>query len=99
MDIKFIIKNIENKKLKMSLHAINRLHERNMLIDDILNSIIYGEIIEEYKDDYPYPSCLIMGKYGDRVIHSVCSFSEPVYIITAYEPDLNVWNEDYKTRK
>ncbi|MFG6337693.1 MAG: DUF4258 domain-containing protein [Lachnospiraceae bacterium] len=32
-----------------------------MSINDIIFCIHEGEIIEQYPDDYPYPSCLILG--------------------------------------
>jgi hypothetical protein len=75
------------------------MHERNIEIDDLINAIINGEIIEEYPDDYPFPSCLILGYVYGRPIHIVCSNSEPVYIITSYEPNLVKWYEDYKRRR
>ncbi|WP_338076022.1 DUF4258 domain-containing protein [Acetobacterium wieringae] len=48
-------------KIKWSLHAMKRLRERKISIDDFINCINIGEIIEPYPDDYPHPSCLIFG--------------------------------------
>jgi hypothetical protein len=57
-----------------------------------------GEIIEEYPDDYPYPSCLILG--ANTPLHVVCGISElELHIITAYVPDSAKWNDDLKTRR
>ena len=42
-------------------HARIRLYERNINIDDIVNGINTGEIIKQYSDDKPLPSCLILG--------------------------------------
>ena len=68
---------------------------------DVLNALLNGEIIEEYKDDYPYPSCLVFGMTIDnKVIHVVCGVNEiEVWIITAYYPDNIKWEDDLKTRK
>lgn len=66
------------------------------------NCIMHGEIIENYPDDFPYPSCLIYGyTINDRsVIHVVVSCNgENIGIITAYFPDLDEFENDLKTRK
>lgn len=69
------------------------------MIDYVIQAIMSGEIIEEYYEDYPYPSCLIMGSIEGRIIHVVCSFSDPVHIITVYEPNIKEWNDDFRTRR
>lgn len=60
-----------------------------------------GEIIERYPNDYPYPSCLLLGSaVNKRKIHIVCGIGNgKLYIITAYYPDTDKWENDYKTRK
>lgn len=64
------------------------------------NAISSGEIIEDYPDDYPFPSCLILGKSNDRVIHIVASIDDGmIYIITAYVPSAEKWEAGWKTRK
>lgn len=63
---------------------------------------MHGEIIENYPDDFPHPSCLIYGyTINDRsVIHVVASCNgENVGIITAYFPDSDEFENDLKTRK
>ena len=60
-----------------------------------------GKIIEHYYDDYPYPSCLILGyNINNKIIHIVCGVSEDtVHMITAYYPNTDKWEEDMKTRR
>lgn len=68
---------------------------------DILHCIMYGEIIEDYPEDFPHPSCLIFG-YGEdeKTVHVVAGCDgEYVYIITAYIPNLDKFKTDLKTRK
>ena len=63
---------------------------------------MHGEIIENYPDDFPHPSCLIYGyTINDRsVIHVVVSCNgENVGIITSYFPDSDEFENDLKTRK
>ena len=76
------------------------MQERDIIINDIDRVIETGEIIEEYHDDYPHPSCLIMGESLGRVMHCVVGMdNERLYLITAYEPSQNVFEGDLKTRK
>ena len=42
-------------------HAIQRMFERDIFEIDVENTIKNGEIIEEYIDDEPYPSFLVLG--------------------------------------
>jgi hypothetical protein len=60
-----------------------------------------GERIEEYPEDEPLPSYLMLGEAG-RVIHVVAADDAEVdetIVITTYEPDPAVWEADYKTRR
>ena len=61
-------------------------------------------VIEEYLDDYPYPSYLIFGHAEDeRVLHVVVSISDGVprilNVITTYCPDESRFQADMKTRR
>ncbi|MCD8053779.1 MAG: DUF4258 domain-containing protein [Lachnospiraceae bacterium] len=89
------------KHIKITVHAAKRLEQRGILLKDIISSIQTGEIIEQYPDDYPYPSCLILGQNtGRSLIHTVIGMNETdLFLITAYFPDINKWEEDFKTRK
>ena len=69
-------------------------------INDVGVTINEGHIIEQYPDDYPFPSYLILGMSSGKIIHVVASIDDGVmYIITAYTPDPNKWEDDWKTRK
>lgn len=90
----------EPTKMVITQHSRKRFSERGIVINDVCESIKNGEIIEQYQDDYPFPSCLIMGKSGNRVMHVVASIEDGLlYIITAYIPNPDKWEEDWKTRK
>ena len=45
----------------MIAHVIKRCKERNIDSDSIINVIMHGEIIKQYEDDRPFPSCLLLG--------------------------------------
>jgi len=75
--------------------------QRKISTDDIIRVLTDGEIIEQYPDDYPYPSCLVNGQTLDKQpLHVVCGFgNNELWIITAYHPDAVEWSPDFKARK
>lgn len=84
------IKNlVKNGKIRWTNHVVVRLIQRNITQKDIETAILNGEIIEEYENDYPYPSCLVYGvNLENEVLHIVCGLNEfEIWIITAYYPD------------
>jgi len=77
-------------------HLLTRMRQRHIQLEDIKNAITIGEIIEQYPADYPFPSCLIN---ADN-LHIVCSIGEGcLYIITAYRPSQEQWEDGGKKRK
>lgn len=89
------------EKLAVTEHARRRLAERGITISDVMCCIASGEIIKQYEDDRPLPSCLLLGPAADREdIHVVVSHDrEFIYLITAYYPDRTRWEADLKTRR
>ena len=101
LNIDIIKEYMQKRKVDWTKHCLNRLNQRNIQISDIKTAISNGKIIEYYYDDYPYPSCLILGyNMNNRIIHIACGMSEDIiHIITAYYPDTNKWENDMKTRR
>lgn len=89
------------RNIEVTMHAAKRLEQRNISIKDVISCIQSGEIIEQYSDDYPYPSCLILGlSMKQKYIHVVVGSNlEILWIITAYYPDINKWEQDLRVRK
>lgn len=89
------------EKIALTKHARERLAERNITVDDIVRGIETGEIIKQYEDDKPLPSCLVLGEsVNNKYIHIVVSNDkEYIYLITAYYPNPEQWEADFKTRK
>ena len=85
----------------MTAHVIKRCKERNIDSDSIINVIMHGEIIKQYEDDKPFPSCLLLGmSVNGRYLHVVvASDNINLYIITAYYPNIDEWEPYFKTRK
>lgn len=88
-------------KIKWYQHALERMQERDISRADVKNCIMNGEIIEDYPDDFPHPSCLIFGHMvNNRIIHVVVSKDiDTIGIITAYIPNTDKFEEDLKTRR
>ncbi|MCI8892961.1 MAG: DUF4258 domain-containing protein [Eubacterium sp.] len=88
-------------KIIISIHAQERLRQRGIKQKDIRNCIMAGEIIEQYPDDFPFPSCLIFGYTTDnKILHVVASDESSMSrIITAYFPSTDKFHDDFKTRK
>lgn len=101
LSIEVIKKMVADKKIMWTNHVVVRLLQRNIAQEDVESAILNGEIIEEYENDYPYPSCLVYGiNLKNEVLHIVCGINKTkLWIITAYYPDNIKWNEDLKTRK
>ena len=101
IDIKQLLIYYENDKVFVTAHATERFRQRGIKVKDIRNAVENGEIIEQYPDDFPYPSCLILGQTKDsRPIHVVMSNEgSSSRIITAYIPSEEKWESDLKTRR
>ena len=87
-----IIGYLDKDLYTISQHARERMFERNIDTNQILEVIRNGKIMEEYPDDFPCPSVLSRGEDTDLtlyVVYAIC----PTYlvIITAYYPDENKW--------
>ena len=82
-------------------HALQRMNERRISKADVKVAILSGEVIEDYPDAYPTPSCLVLGcTVGGKRLHVVCGILDDMaVIITAYQPDDRKWQLDGKTRR
>lgn len=102
MDISEIIDAINAKRIRITDHADEEAQADNLKYEEIYFTALHGEIIENYPEDKPYPSCLIFGEIssGDP-IHSVWAYNEEskwTVLIAVYRPDPSLWI-DYKIRK
>lgn len=95
MDIIKIQEAIEKGNINISEHADEELENDSIADEELYYSVFNGEVIEDYADDKPFPSCLIFGM--DRInkpIHSVWAYSDKhkiAVLITAYIPDPEKW--------
>lgn len=93
---------MEAKRLVFRVHAIKRMFQRRISEEDIRHVLTTGEVIEEYPDETPYPSRLVLGWYGSRPIHVVTADHievQETIVITVYEPDPDQWEPGFRRRK
>ena len=89
------------KQIIWSVHAAERMQLRGISRKDVIRVISNGKIIENYPDDRPYPSCLILGSgESNQQIHVVCGTDgNVVKIITAYYPSNEKFDSSREKRK
>jgi len=88
-------------KFVFRVHALRRMFERQISIDDVRAVIGSGETIEDYPDDKPYPSRLVLGWRGARPVHVVAAHNmsdKEFIVVTVYEPDAELWEHDFRRR-
>ena len=69
---------------------------------DALDVASTGEVIEIYPGGTVFPSELVLGWVESRPLHVVLAYSEDgerAAVLTAYEPDIDRWQADFKRRK
>jgi hypothetical protein len=102
MSIQDIINAIRSHQIRVTDHADEEAAADRITLDEILFSVVHGEIIEDYPTDKPYPSCLIFGTTpSGAAIHSVWAYNKEngwVVLITVYRPDPERWT-NWRERK
>jgi hypothetical protein len=84
-----------------SRHAMARMFERSLRPTQVKAVIGDGQVIADYPSDKPYPSQLLLAHVDGRPIHVVVAKDERTntcIVITAYEPEPDLWNEMFTRR-
>ena|SRR5436305_6105374 len=94
---------ISRGAVQVSRHAIRELEADSLLLSDTLNATLSGELLEDYPGAVRGPCCLVGGILETREwVHTVWGWdqaSEVAVLITAYRPDPQKWEGDFKTRR
>ena len=83
-------------------HVLQKLAERGVAQADVRAVLLTGELVREYGEDKPFPSALFLGYLAGRPLHVVAACDDSVgraFIITAYEPSLEIFEADYRTKR
>jgi hypothetical protein len=89
-------------KILFSQHAIQQMFKRNISMDRVKQVILYGEVINYYPDDKPYPSKLLLLIENEIPLHVVIAENfntNEIVVITAYIPEKNIWTNDFKDKR
>jgi len=91
-------------KYEFSKHAERERQLDMILVNELEDALKNCEIIEDYPDDPRGASCLVLGFFGQRPIHAVCTIKvepEELLLITVYDPSKrpNRWTENYRKRR
>lgn len=86
---------------EFSFHAESEREDEHILVQELEQSIMSGELLEDYPDDPRGHSCLIVGfTHAGRAIHSVWGLlsSGRVRVITVYTPLPPKWIDPWTRR-
>jgi hypothetical protein len=93
---------MNDRRVIFRIHAIQRMFERRVSAQNVQKTLHSGRMVEDYSDDMPFPSGLILSKRGARPLHVVVAENtqdNELVVITAYEPDPSQWRADFESRK
>ena len=91
--------------IQFSAHGVVKMILRDIEVESAMFVVRNGMILSEYPNDKPFPSRLVLGWINIekelRPLHVVVAENNNNHciIITAYWPDEDIWNNDFKTKK
>jgi hypothetical protein len=79
--------------VRITQHAQQEMVEEEITLDEILEAMTTGQILENYPEHRRGACCLLNGfTQAGRPVHIVCTTARPVLIIiTVYEPKPPKW--------
>ena len=84
-----------------SRHALQRMFQRAITEKSVLHALRNGQIVEEYPDDRPYPSRLLLGNHDGCPLHVVVAYdpaNRQCIMIAAYVPGPDQWDDTFSRR-
>ena len=91
-----------NQPMIFRIHAVQRMFERRIQVENVRQVLQSGEMIEDYSEDMPDPGRLLSAKRGQRPLHVVMAENTKegeLVVITVYEPDRAQWKPGFRNRK
>jgi Domain of unknown function (DUF4258) len=86
-------------RLVFSAHAIKKMFERGIGVEEVRAALANAKVVASYPDDQPFPSELLLA-YGSQPLHVVAAKTDTgeTVVITVYRPDPALWNENFDKR-
>jgi hypothetical protein len=84
---------VRSESVRITVHAHQEMVEEGVGMNDVLEAITAGDIIEDYPTHRRGACCLVGGATrAGRPLHIVCTTEQPILvIITVYEPKPPKW--------
>ena len=100
----FICQKAVERQIKWSRHALSELASEPVSVNEVEIALRQAEVIEEYPHLHRYlPDCLVLTfTLYNQPIHCVIAINEPqdyILIVTVYQPSVEEWDHDWKTRR
>jgi hypothetical protein len=84
------------------IHSIARMAQRLIEIAAIQETLRHCTLIEDYPNDSPCPSRLMLSVRDTVPLHVVAAYNaadDKTIVITVYRPDPLKWSSDVRTRR
>jgi hypothetical protein len=91
----------DTENIRITQHAQQEMAEENITLDEVLEAIATGQILENYPEHRRGACCLLNGvTQKGRPLHIVCTMVQPVLIIIkVYEPKPPKWTTPIQRRR
>lgn len=102
MDIEIICQLVRTKRYQVKLHAVQHALKESFGEQEMVESILSGQIIEEYPERHRVLICGQTALEGISIyLHVVCeqNYPDQIELITAYIPDEREWKKPPFTRR
>lgn len=93
---------MQYRDLIYRVHARQSMFTRSIPDECVEHILQHGEVIEDHPHAFPFPAKLLLGRCNQRSIHVVAAENrgkQQVIVMTAYEPTIDKWEPDMKTRR
>jgi len=100
--VRFIQDCIRRGRVLWTYHVNMRLAGRFIPRESILGAVETLELVEAYPDDKYLPSYLVLDRASGEALHVLVAVDvecDNVRVVTAYRPDSEEWQDDWKTRR
>lgn len=89
------------KQIVFREHALLRMVARRITQQEVEIVLAEHRIVAESLTDKPFPSKLLLGSLQGKPLHVVVAqdYHGRCFIITVYQPDPLIWNDDFSLKK
>lgn len=102
--LRTVVELVQARDVRVSAHGYDELAADGIAVQDVLSSIAGAELVREYRDHAKGPCTLVLQwDSNGRPLHVVWGIAkgtrQPVVLVTAYRPNPDIWERNWKTRK